>query len=141
MLRARLDRYNMLHIILCVISIVLIFRDGFTQAPLDKSDKENKDYLTGFIYDAKNKRDPFIPLVTSDGRLLKLEQEETPELSLEGIIYDKSGLSYAIINGEVRKIGDIVNGYQVLKIEENKVILIKEGQLSEVELNKKEGSP
>ena len=29
-----------------------------------------------FTYNAKGKRDPFIPLVTADGRLLKLDQEE-----------------------------------------------------------------
>lgn len=92
-----------------------------------------------FIYDAKGKHDPFIPLVTPDGRLLKLEQEEgTAGLSLEGIIYDKNGLSYAVVNGEVVRIGDEVGGYQVLKIEENKVIFIKEGRAQEVEF-KKEG--
>ncbi len=80
-----------------------------------------------FIYDAKGKRDPFIALVTPDGRLLKLEREETPSggLLLEGIIYDEHGLSYAIVNGEVVNIGDKVSDYQVLKIEKNKV---KHGQ-------------
>ncbi len=93
-----------------------------------------------FIYDAKGKRDPFIPLVTPDGRLLKLEKEEgSAGLLLEGIIYDEYGLSYAIVNGEVVRISDKVNGYQVLKIEKNKVIFIKEGQITEVEL--KEDGP
>ena len=93
-----------------------------------------------FTYDAKGKRNPFIPLVTPDGRLLKLDKEETTgELSIEGIIYDKNGRSYAIVNETVLGIGDFVSGYQVLKIEENKVIFIKEGQATEVEF-KKEGS-
>lgn len=92
-----------------------------------------------FKYDAKGKRNPFIPLVTPDGRFLKLEQEEGAEtLLLEGIIYDKQGLSYAVINGEVVRIGDKVGDYQVLKIEERKVILIKEGEILEREL-KEEG--
>lgn len=92
-----------------------------------------------FIYDAKGKRDPFIPLVTPDGRLLKLEQEEgIADLSLEGIIYDKNGLSYAIVNGEVVRIGDRIGDYQVLKIDENKVIFIKEGLPQEVQLKKEE---
>jgi len=94
-----------------------------------------------FKYDAKGKRDPFIALVTPDGRLLKLEREETPSggLLLEGIIYDEHGLSYAIVNGEVVNIGDKVSDYQVLKIEKNKVIFIKGGQTLEVEL-REEGS-
>ena len=92
-----------------------------------------------FIYDAKGRRDPFIALVTPDGRLLKLEQQEgSAGLLVEGIIYDKNGLSYAIVNGEVVKIGDKINDYQVLKIEENKVIFIKEGETQEVELKKEE---
>jgi hypothetical protein len=92
-----------------------------------------------FLYDSKAKRDPFIPLVTSDGRLLKLEQEEGVKgLLLEGIIYDKNGLSCAIVNGEVVKIGDWAGDYQVLKIEKNKIIFIKEGQMTELELKKEE---
>ena len=93
-----------------------------------------------FIYDAKNKRNPFIPLVTPDGRLLKLENEEgqTPGLSLEGVIYDNYGVSYALVNGEPVKVGDMAGEYQVLKIEKRKVTFVKEGQTLEIEL-KKEG--
>ncbi|MGE5197400.1 MAG: hypothetical protein ACM3IL_02725, partial [Deltaproteobacteria bacterium] len=48
-----------------------------------------------YIYDSKGKRDPFIALVTPDGRLVKLEDEapKSTTLSLEGIIYDINGLS------------------------------------------------
>ena len=92
-----------------------------------------------FIYDAKGKRNPFIPLVTPDGRLLNLEQEEVKkDLILEGIIYDKNGLSYAVVNGEIVKIGDRVDVYQVLKIEKEKIILIKEGEPLELHLKKEE---
>jgi len=86
-------------------------------------------------YDAKGKRNPFIPLVTPEGRLLKLDRDESKgDLAIDGIIYDKNGRSYAIVGGEVVGIGDLVNGYQVLKIEENRVILIKDGEATEVEL-------
>lgn len=92
-----------------------------------------------FVYDAKGKRNPFIPLVTSDGRLLKLDRQESQGgLSIEGIIYDKQGRSFAIVNGAVVGIGNMVADYQVLKIEENKVIFIKEGQAFEVEIKKEE---
>ena len=92
-----------------------------------------------FIYDSKSKRNPFIPLVTPDGMLLKLDKEEgSGNLSIEGIIYDKNGRSYAIVNGTVVEIGDFVSGYQVLKIEENKIIFIKEGQATEVKFKKEE---
>lgn len=92
-----------------------------------------------FKYNAKGRRDPFIPLVTPDGMLLKLDREEVKgDLSLEGIIYDKNGVSYAIVNGSVVKIGDIINGNQVLRIETNKVIFIKEENTLELELEERE---
>ena len=93
-----------------------------------------------FEYNAKGKRDPFVPLVTPDGRLLNLDREEEAAkgLLLEGIMYDKHGMSYAVVNSRVVKVGDEVTGYQVLKIERDKVTLIKDGQPTVVEL-KKEG--
>jgi len=92
-----------------------------------------------FTYNAKGKRDPFIPLVTSDGRMLKLEQEEAIEgLLLEGIVYDNYSLCYAIVNGDIVKVGDTIGAYQVLKIEKKKVVFIKDGQITEIELKKEE---
>jgi len=97
-----------------------------------------------FVYDAKGKRNPFIPLVTPEGRLLKLDKQEAVSaapggLAIEGIIYDKLGRSFAIVNATIVGIGDSVGDYQVLKIYENKVIFIKNGEPFEVELTKKEG--
>jgi len=93
-----------------------------------------------FVYDSKGKRNPFIPLVAPDGRLLKFDEneKESGNLALEGIIYDKSGQSYAIVNAQIVRIGDEVGGYQVLKIEKNKVIFVKDGQPKEVELKEEE---
>ncbi|MCM8796834.1 MAG: general secretion pathway protein GspB [Candidatus Omnitrophica bacterium] len=93
-----------------------------------------------FIYDAKGKRNPFIPLVTDNGMLMQLDKEEekSGELKVEGIIYAKDGRSFAIINGEVVGIGDYVDNYRILRIEDGKVILIKDGQSKEIELEKEE---
>ncbi len=95
-----------------------------------------------FVYDSKGKRNPFIPLVSSEGRLLKLDKREAAagsgDLSLEGVIYDKFGRSFAIVNSTVVGIGDSVGDYQVLKIYANKVIFIKDGEPLEVELIKRE---
>lgn len=92
-----------------------------------------------FTYDAKGRRNPFIPLVTSEGMLLKLDKEELKgDLTIEGIIYDKNGRSYAIVNATVVEIGGTIGDYQVLKIEEKKVIFIKQGQIIEMELMEEE---
>jgi uncharacterized beta-barrel protein YwiB (DUF1934 family) len=78
-------------------------------------------------------------LVTSDGRLIKLNEEgQVKELLLEGVMYDKTGLSYVLVNGEALTVGDRVNGYQILKIEKEKVVFIKEGEITEIELKKEE---
>ena len=90
-----------------------------------------------FVYDSEGKHDPFIVLVTPDGRLLKLDQESKKGLLLEGIIYDKNSLSYAIVNGTIVRVGEKVEDYQVLRIEKNKVLFIKKGQITEIQL--KEG--
>jgi competence protein ComGC len=96
-----------------------------------------------FVYNAKGKRNPFIPLVTAEGRLLKLdkdkEQDATQQgLTVEGIIYDKLGRSFAIVNTNVVGIGDMVGDFQVLKILDHKVIFIRNGEPLEVELTKEE---
>ncbi|MCX5705585.1 MAG: hypothetical protein NTZ92_05985 [Candidatus Omnitrophica bacterium] len=91
-----------------------------------------------FVYDSKSKRNPFIPLVTEDGRLVKLDNIEVPkgDVFVEGIIFDKKGRSYAIVNGTVVGIGDAIAGYEVLKIENNKVLFIKDGQIKEFIMHK-----
>jgi len=92
-----------------------------------------------FKYDAEKQRNPFTPLVTSDGRLLTLQQAPAvKELSLQGITFDQSGLSFCVINGEVAMVGDQIDEYKVIKIEEEKVVLSKEGEILEMELRKEE---
>ncbi|GEM_PF-6012477 len=89
-----------------------------------------------YIYDASGNRNPFTPLITSDGRFINLDKVDAPKsLSLEGIMYDERiGISYAIVNAVVVKQGDTIEGSQVMKIEENKVYFIKDGQILELEL-------
>lgn len=94
-----------------------------------------------FVYDSQGRPDPFTPWVTPDGRLQILRNQEEQSdsvLKVQGIMYDKYAFSYAIVNEQVVKIGDVVDDYQVLKIEENKVIFIKEGQIKELEWKKEE---
>ncbi len=94
-----------------------------------------------FVYDSKGRRNPFIPLVTAEGRLLNLDKQESTSsggLAIEGIIYDKLGRSFAIVNTEIVGIGDTVGDYQVLKIFENKVVFVRDGAPLEIELNKEE---
>ncbi|MCU0651184.1 MAG: hypothetical protein MUC52_03010 [Candidatus Omnitrophica bacterium] len=113
--------------------------------PQDKA--ERKSFLPpppkpDYLYDDGQKRDPLIPLVNNDGRYVQLErtpEEETEtELKLEGIIYDKYGVSFAIVDGSVVKVGDAISDYQVLQIDEDRVVFIREGQPKEVLLKKED---
>jgi len=100
-------------------------------------------YVAGdenFKYDAKNKRDPFRPLVDRDGNLLPELRPVTAnvELNLEGIVWSKSGDSYAIIGGSVVRAGDILGDYKVKTIEKTRVILDRGGEESVINLRGEE---
>ena len=91
-----------------------------------------------FVYEAQDRRDPFLPLVSPDGRVLEPQivkgGEGRPQI--EGIIYDAGGSSYAVVNGEVIKAGDTSGGYQVLEIHPEKVVFLKGSEKIEIELKK-----
>jgi len=56
------------------------------------------------------------------------------DLSLNGIVSDMEN-PYAIINNEVIKLGDTVNGMTVIEINEKSVVLEQDGQKHTLELN------
>ncbi len=93
-----------------------------------------------FKYDSEKQRNPFVPLVTPDGRLLTFQK--TPvvkQMVLQGITFDQAGFSFCVINGEVVMVGDQIDEYRVIKIEKEKVTLSKEGEMLEMELRKEDG--
>ena len=92
-----------------------------------------------FKYEARFRRDPFTPLVTSDGRLISLGRSQSDTgLVLEGIIFEDGGISYALINGAVVKRGESIGEYVVLEIRKDEVSLLKDGQIIKIEINKEE---
>ncbi len=91
-----------------------------------------------FEYKSKNKRDPFLSLVTKDGRILPGARpvSETGNIVLEGIIWDTQGKSVAIINGKLLRERDRISGVQILKIKKSSVIMQREGKVLVIELKK-----
>ncbi|MFH1061325.1 MAG: hypothetical protein V1747_00360 [Candidatus Omnitrophota bacterium] len=91
-----------------------------------------------FIYKDEGTRDPFIALVTSDGRILPGAREttESTNIELEGVIWDPNGNSLAIINGKPVKEQQRIMNLQVLKIKKDSVLLQKEGKVIVVYLKK-----
>lgn len=86
-----------------------------------------------FIYNSANKRNPFMPLVTKDGRYLFASLDITEatkgvgDIILEGILKDFKDEYLAIINGDMVKVGSRIKGFDVVEIRENMVKLSKDG--------------
>lgn len=79
-----------------------------------------------FNYDSKNKRDPFIPLVTKSGVYtpsLAMNIESVADIFLEGTMVDPQGRSLAIVNGQVIKVGDQIGVFKVIRIEAARMII------------------
>ena len=88
------------------------------------------------VYKGSSKRDPFIPLVSPSGYLLNSEPEEDSALRLEGITYDPHGDSVAIINGDLVRVGEEINGAVVTSIEPDKVTVIRDNKKIDIELRR-----
>lgn len=104
-----------------------------------------KNAVRNFTYKNMGTRDPFISLVTSDGRILPGAREvtevtESISIELEGVIWDPNGKSLAIINGKPVKEQQRIMNFQVLKIKKDSVLLQKEGKVIVVYLTKGGGS-
>lgn len=85
-------------------------------------------------YDSKGKRDPFVPLITSEGQRIHppgLDEEVLTGvrgLTLQGIVFDPKADSYAIINGQIIRQYEDIEGMKVLKIEPDGVTLLVGGE-------------
>jgi hypothetical protein len=106
-------------------------------------------------YDSEGRRNPFIPLVGEDGRLLRLSgsvpeasaASSIPDVSrpgmdlrVEGIAVDPNGGSFAVVNDEIVKQGDMVGECKVLVIAGDRVIFEKNGDRIEIIVHKEEGT-
>lgn len=59
--------------------------------------------------------------------------EAPPIFKLEGIFFDDNG-AYAIINGELRGVGDRIFFYEVIEIKRDRVTLMKDDQVVDLRL-------
>lgn len=83
---------------------------------------------TGSGNNAEWGRDPFV----MDASGVNVQGIE--DLALNGIAADKEN-PYAIINNDVVKLGDEINGMTVIEITEDNVVLERDGQKHTLELN------
>lgn len=82
-------------------------------------------------YNAKGRRDPFIPLVR-DGQIIAVggsAHAPGDRPVLYGILWDPGGGSLALINDREMTVGDVINGYRVTAIRQDAVVLqVEDGE-------------
>ena len=83
-----------------------------------------------FIYDSYGNRDPFMPLLTKDGRPITTYSKigSINDIVIEGILYDPQGESVVVINDLILKQGSTISGVTVKSIEKNSVVLSFKGE-------------
>lgn len=117
--------FNKISIIFCVL---LFFTVG-VQAQGEKP----------FVYDDHGRRDPFWSLVTSGGAVVNYGSDiMISDMILEGIIAGVDGKNIAIINGAVVGEEDKIGLFTIKAIEQDKVVLVKEGEDFILKLKKEE---
>ena len=90
-----------------------------------------------FKYNAKGKRDPFVPLISESGGYVSdaYEASAVEDIRLEGIVWDDAKGSIAIINGEIVKEGEVIGSIKVLKINKDGVVFDVGGEKVKIDLN------
>ena len=85
-------------------------------------------------YQPKGKRDPFVPLLTSDGQRIhppgaeEGQQGGLGSLILQGIVFDPRADSYAVISGQVVREQEELEGVKVVRIDPDSVTVLVDGQ-------------
>jgi len=110
---------------------------GFLFIPFLSGAVENKN----FVYDDHSRRDPFWPLVNSQGVLMHYDGEMSAgDMILEGIMSDENGNNLAVINGSIVGTGAQIGIYTIKAVDQDRVILLKKDEEFVLKL-KKEGIP
>ncbi|HOE69339.1 MAG TPA: hypothetical protein PLH16_06785 [Candidatus Omnitrophota bacterium] len=76
-------------------------------------------------YDGGGRRDPFIPVEGGSG--VKKAGSDSG-MALEGIIYDPSGQSLAIMAGDPYRVGDSIGGTKIVQIRKDHVMVEVNGE-------------
>jgi hypothetical protein len=94
-----------------------------------------------FQYEAKGKRDPFVPLVGMDRpAVASLEDvSSVDDLKLEGIAIGAQGRKIAILNGEALKEGDKIGEVELKTVAKKSVNVMVGGKPYELVLSGEEG--
>ena len=96
----------------------------------------------GAEYHPRGKRDPFVPLMMPNGQRIYPPGTDDGGISnfiLQGIVYEPKGGSYAIINDQIVREEDAIEGMKVVKIGPSSVMILSNG--NEIQLNIRSSVP
>ncbi|UCD15864.1 MAG: general secretion pathway protein GspB [Candidatus Omnitrophota bacterium] len=96
--------------------------------------------LEGNVYAQTEYRDPFearFPEKPEEVKKVEIKEPvgvSLPAMTINGILYAERGTSNVIINGQVYRIGEVIEGttIKIHKIEKNKIFVLYQGGLFEV---------
>lgn len=90
-----------------------------------------------YVYDDHGKNDPFRPILSETGEVIKYDTQITiDDMKLEGILGDPKGNNVAIINGKIVKPSDKAGPFTVEAVGLEQVDLSKDGEHFMLKLKK-----
>jgi hypothetical protein len=82
-----------------------------------------------FVYDSKEKRDPFISLIGKNVKLTDVELlESIDQVRVEGVIIDPNKGSSAIVNGQIIRVGEFLGGFRLEKVTNYHIVMKRDEQ-------------
>lgn len=112
-------RFRRFLIICFVLSVIFAAKSNFLLA--------NDAY---FLYDSKNKRDPFESLLDKNVKVTDIKYlESLSQIVVEGVIVDPRNGSAAILNGNVLKVGEFIGGFRLEKVTNYEVHVSRDGKI------------
>jgi len=110
------------HRFIIILTIALLFMVRFSKA--QDGQKGSDDILQANVkYAAEDYRDPFKALIFGEGQgEIEISDAPLPALAAQGIIWGGK-IPQAIINNQVVKIGDTIEGAEIVDIDQDGIIL------------------
>lgn len=137
---------NLFLIIIGLMSILLTEYVSFAQAPADKAVKkdtakkeERRKEDIKFV-GALSDRDPFslpdvLMKIISASKLKPENTVSLPSINIQGLILNKK-MPQVIINGDVKKVGDKIENFEIQEITRNGVVLFYKGKTHTINIKK-----
>lgn len=115
-----------------ILGLMTAIRPGFAAKELVEREP--------FIYNDAGKRDPFWPLVSEGGVIIRYDETSlsASDMVLMGVMTGADNKNVAVINGKIVKEGDSVGLFKVICVDTDRVILDNGNEDITLQLRKEE---